>query len=162
MAAKVPEGTKLADKQTLIRNNGTEPSTLDPQLMNGVPESALGAELFEGLTITGANGEILPGVAESWHTDDNKIWVFKLRKDAKWSNGDPVTAHDFVYSFRRLVNPKTLAPYASYLNYANLVNSAEIASGKKSPESLGVKALDDYTLELTLSEVKKYHIYRAY
>ncbi|EKT63697.1 oligopeptide ABC transporter substrate-binding protein OppA [Providencia burhodogranariea] len=155
-AATVPAGVELAEKQTLVRNNGSEPQSLDPHKIEGVPESSLARDLFEGLTIVGPNGEILPGSAVSWDNKDFKEWTFKIREGAKWSNGDPVTANDFVYSFQRLVDPDTASPYASYLQYAHLKNVDEIIAGKKKPEELGVKALDDHTLVLELTEAVPY------
>ncbi len=152
IAADVPEGVKLAKKQTLVRNNGAEPKSLDPHKNEGVPESNLTRDQFEGLVNIDGNGDIYPGVAESWENDDYRVWRFNLRKDAKWSNGDPVTAHDFVYSWKRLVDPKTASPYASYLQYAHVANVDDIVNGKADPDTLGVKALDDYTFEITLSE----------
>jgi len=76
---------------------------------------------------------------------DFKTWTFHLRKDTKWSNGDPVTAHDFVFAWRRLVDPATAAPYASYLSYLQVENAQDIIDGKKKPAELGVEAKDDYT-----------------
>ncbi len=95
-------------------------------------------------------------MAESWDNKDFKVWTFHLRKDAKWSNGEPVTARDFVYSWQRLVDPKTASPYASYPQYGHIVNVDEIIDGKKAPSELGVKAIDDHTLEVTLSEPVPY------
>lgn len=152
LAADVPAGTKLHDTQKLVRNNGAEPQSLDPHKIEGVPEANLARDQFEGLVNIDLNGDIRPGVAESWEHDDARVWRFNLRKDAKWSNGDPVTAHDFVYSWKRLVNPETASPYASYLQYAHIINVDEIVSGTADPETLGVKALDDHTFEVTLSE----------
>lgn len=152
LAADVPAGTKLHDTQKLVRNNGAEPQSLDPHKIEGVPEANLARDQFEGLVNIDLNGDIRPGVAESWEHDDARVWRFNLRKDAKWSNGDPVTAHDFVYSWKRLVNPETASPYASYLQYAHIINVDEIISGTADPETLGVKALDDHTFEVTLSE----------
>ncbi|HFE8514172.1 TPA: oligopeptide ABC transporter substrate-binding protein OppA [Proteus mirabilis] len=155
-AAVVPDGVKLADKQELVRNNGSEPQSLDPHKIEGVPESALARDLFEGITIVGSDGEILPGSATSWENKDFTVWTFKIREDAKWSNGDPVTAQDFVYSWQRLADPNTASPYESYLQYAHIVNIDDIIAGKKKPTELGVKALDNNTLEITLSEAVPY------
>ena len=105
-AADVPAGTKLAKVQELVRGNGTEVASLDPHKTEGVPESHVIRDLLEGLVNQDANGKTIPGVAERWETEDNKKFTFYLRKDAKWSNGDPVTADDFVYSFQRAVDPK--------------------------------------------------------
>ncbi|HIH4846789.1 TPA: oligopeptide ABC transporter substrate-binding protein OppA [Morganella morganii] len=155
-AADVPAGVQLADKQDLIRNNGSEPQSLDPHKVEGVPEANIIRDLMEGITLEGPGGEILPGSAISWENKDFKVWTFKIREDAKWSNGDPVTAQDFVYSWRRLADPNTASPYASYLQYAHVVNIDDVIAGKKKPEELGIKALDDKTLELTLSEEVPY------
>lgn len=156
MAAEVPAGVQLAEKQTLVRNNGSEVQSLDPHKIEGVPESNINRDLFENLLITGADGHPKAGVAESWDNKDFKVWTFHIRKDAKWSNGDPVTAQDFVYSWQRLADPKTASPYESYLQYGHIANIDDIISGKKAPTELGVKAIDDKTLEVTLSEPVPY------
>ncbi|MTC54395.1 oligopeptide ABC transporter substrate-binding protein OppA [Providencia alcalifaciens] len=155
-AAVVPAGVELADKQVIVRNNGSEPQSLDPHKIEGVPESHLARDLLEGITIVGPEGETLLGSAISWENKDFKEWTFKIRDGAKWSNGDPVTAEDFVYSWRRLADPDTASPYASYLQYAHVQNVDDVIAGKKKPEELGVKALDDKTLVLTLSEAVPY------
>ena len=145
----------LADTQALVVNNGTEPESLDPHKVSGVPESTLGRQMLEGLTNTDAEGKTIPAMATSWESEDNKVWTFKLR-DAKWSNDDPVTAEDFVYSMRRLVDPNTASPYSSYLVDAKVVSADQIVDGKAGIETLGVKAIDDKTLQITLSEPVPY------
>ncbi len=156
MAADVPAGVQLADKQTLVRNNGAEVQSLDPHKIEGVPESNVNRDLFEGLVIGDLNGHPVPGVAESWDNKDFKVWTFHIRKDAKWSDGSPVTAQDFVYSWQRLADPKTASPYASYLQYGHVANVDEIIAGKKPATDLGVKAIDDKTFEVILSEPVPY------
>ena len=156
MAADVPAGVTLAEKQTLVRNNGSEVQSLDPHKIDGVPESNISRDLFEGLVISDVDGHPVPGVAEKWENKDGKVWTFHLRKDAKWSNGEPVTAGDFVYSWRRLADPNTASPYSSYLQYGHLANIDDIIAGKKPTSDLGVKALDDHTLEVTLDEPVPY------
>ncbi|QIF94329.1 ABC transporter substrate-binding protein [Proteus vulgaris] len=151
-AVTPPEGIILAKQQHIVINNGTEVSSLDPHKVEGAPEGNIILNLLEGLTYVGPNGDSMPGVALRWETDDNKVWTFYLREDAKWSDGTPVTAEDFVYSWRRLVDPKTGSPYASYLEYAYVENVADILSGKKSPETLGVKAIDPHTLQVNLTK----------
>lgn len=147
---------ELAEKQEIVINNGTEPESLDPHKTNGAPEATLIRQMLVGLTSTDADGKTTGGVAESWTTsDDGKTWTFKLRQ-SKWSNGEPVTAHDFVYSFQRAIDPKTAAPRASYIADAKIVNAADILEGNKSPSELGIKAVDDYTIEITLSEPVPY------
>lgn len=155
-AAVVPAGVQLAEKQTLVRNNGSEVQSLDPHKIEGVPESNINRDLFEGLLISDVDGKPSPGVAEKWENKDFKVWTFHLRKDAKWSDGTPVTAQDFVYSWQRLANPNTASPYASYLQYGHIVNIDGIIAGKKPITDLGVKALDDHTFEVTLSEPVPY------
>lgn len=156
MAAVVPAGVQLAEKQTLVRNNGSEVQSLDPHKIEGVPESNISRDLFEGLIISDVEGKPSPGVAEKWGNKDFKVWTFHLRKDAKWSDGSPVTAQDFVYSWQRLADPNTASPYASYLQYGHIVNIDDIVAGKKPVTDLGVKALDDHTFEVTLSEPVPY------
>lgn len=102
----------------------------DPHKIEGVPESNVNRDLFEGLVIGDLNGHPVPGVAESWDNKDFKVWTFHIRKDAKWSDGSPVTAQDFVYSWQRLADPKTASPYASYLQYGHVANVDEIIAGK--------------------------------
>ncbi|MGF1700603.1 ABC transporter substrate-binding protein [Photobacterium makurazakiensis] len=156
IAAEVPEGVKLAAKQELVRGNGTEVESLDPQKVSGVPESNVIRDLLEGLVNQDSNGKLVGGVAESWETEDNQTWVFNLRKDAKWSNGDPVVASDFVYTWQRLADPKTGSPYASYLEMTTMKNAGDIIMGKKSPDSLGVEAVDSHTLKITLDKPVPY------
>ncbi|ATW42743.1 ABC transporter substrate-binding protein [Glaesserella parasuis] len=151
-AAKVPEGTILAEKQEVHIQATAEAATLDPQKMEGTGESALARQLLEGLVNTDEHDNLVAGVAERWeYGNDNKSLTFYLRKDAKWSNGDPVTAHDFVYAWQRLADPKTASPYATYLEFMKMENVADIVAGKKSSDTLGVKAIDDHTLQLTLT-----------
>ena len=147
LAATLPAGVKLHDKQELVRNNGSEPETLDPANASGVPANNVIRDLFEGLTAVDSNGKVVPGVAESWKQTDPQTWVFKLRKNAKWSNGDAVTAEDFVYGMRRFVDPATASKYASTYGIF-LQNAKDIIEGKKPNAELGVKALDSSTLEI--------------
>ncbi|WP_413724577.1 oligopeptide ABC transporter substrate-binding protein OppA [Sodalis sp. RH16] len=155
-AAVVPAGVTLSDKQELVRGNGAELQSLDPHKIEGVPEANVNRDLLEGLVISDLQGHPQPGVAESWETKDSKVWIFHLRKDAKWSDGSPVTAQDFVYSWRRLADPKTASPYESYPQYAHIVNIDDIITGKMQPDTLGVKAIDANTLEVDLSEPVPY------
>lgn len=150
-----PQSTELAEKQEIVINNGAEPESLDPHKVSGVPESNLLRQMLVGLTTTDNDGNTIGGMAEKWESNDNKVWVFHLR-DAKWSNGDPVTAEDFVYSFRRVVDPQTASPYASYLADVKVGNAQEIIDGKAKPDTLAVKAIDAKTLEVTLTEPVPY------
>jgi oligopeptide transport system substrate-binding protein len=146
-AATIPAGVQLHAKQEMVRNNGSEPDTLDPARAEGVPANNVIRDLFEGLTAVDGAGNTVPGVAESWKQTDPTTWVFKLRQNAKWSNGDPVTTEDFIYGMRRFVDPKTASEYATTFGIF-LVNGKEIAEGKKPITDLGVKAIDKFTLEL--------------
>ncbi|EPC5389009.1 ABC transporter substrate-binding protein [Serratia liquefaciens] len=154
-AAEVPAGVQLAAKQELVRANGYEPATLDPNLAESNVEFYIFNDLFEGLLRVGKNGEVIPALATKWETKGT-VWTFHLRPEAKWSNGDPVTADDFVFSWRRLTDPKTASPYGSYLASAYVLNAAEINAGSKPPSELGVKALDAHTLQVTLAEPNSY------
>ncbi|MGE9550033.1 oligopeptide ABC transporter substrate-binding protein OppA [Erwinia amylovora] len=156
VAATVPAGVELAPKQELVKGNGDEVQSLDPHKIEGVPESNVSRDLLEGLVISDTQGHPTPGVAESWENKDGKVWTFHLRNTAKWSNGEPVTAQDFVYSWQRLADPKTASPYASYLQYGHLENIDDIIAGKKPADTLGVKAIDAHTLQVTLSESVPY------
>ena len=151
-AAEVPPGTKLHPIQHIVIGNGAEPATLDPGKMEGVPEFALALDLFEGLITQDANGKIIGGVAEKWESsDDSKLWTFTLRKNARWSDGTPVTAGDFEYAFKRMVDPRTASPYSWYLGIAcKILNATAIVEGKKAPAELGVTALNDYSLQIRL------------
>jgi oligopeptide transport system substrate-binding protein len=157
-AADVPAGTKLAEKQEIVRGNGTEVATIDPHKSQGVPESHVIRDLLEGLVNQNADGDTIPGVAESWETSDNKTFTFHLRKDAKWSNGDPVTAQDFVYSWQRAVDPATASPYSWYMEYTKMKNAKDIVAGKKDKSELGVKATDDHTLVVELDSAVPYFV----
>ncbi|WP_108650049.1 ABC transporter substrate-binding protein [Dongshaea marina] len=157
-AADVPAGVKLAKVQEMVRNNGSEPQTLDPQKLQGNPGSNVALDLFEGLVTPGPQGQILPGVAKSWETKDNKTFIFHLRKDARWSNGETVTADDFVFAWRRLVNPATGANYAYYLGLAGVKNADAISDGKKKPDTLGVSAPDPHTLRVVLEKPVPYFV----
>lgn len=141
-----------ADGSKVLRyGNGAEPGSLDPAQAQGVPAANVLHDLYEGLVITGDHAQIVPGVARSWQiSDDHLTYTFHLRKDARWSNGKPVTAADFVYSLRRAVDPRTASPYADI--HKPIVNAGAIISNKKKPDTLGVKALDEHTLQITLKE----------
>ena len=131
-AADVPQGTVLAQKQELVRHIKDEPASLDPAKAVGLPEIQVIRDLFEGLVNQNEKGELTPGVATRWQSNDNRIWTFTLRDNAKWSDGTPVTAQDFVYSWQRLVDPKT--PWFSNLtaNFAFYpVQKANVESGKE-------------------------------
>lgn len=158
LAAQVPDSVILADHQNLVRGNDAEVATLDPANAEGLPEMHVLRDLFEGLVIQDENGNVIPGVAESWHTNDNQTFVFHLRRQAAWSNGDPVTAHDFVYSLQRASDPEFASANGWYLKMTRIKNIADIIEGKKPIDSLGVKALDDYTLQFELDSRVPYFV----
>jgi oligopeptide transport system substrate-binding protein len=150
-------GEALADEQVFTYNMGAEPPSIDPQLVEDVTGSAIARDLFEGLLTQNADGTLAPGVAERWETSgDKKTYTFYLRDNARWSNGDPVTAHDFVYAWRRAVDPRLASPYSGYMRLMSIENAAEIIEGKKPIEQLGVKALDDHTFQVRLSDPLPY------
>jgi len=151
-AADVPAGAVLADRQELIRHIKDEPATLDPAKAVGLPEIQVIRDLFEGLVNQNEKGEIIPGVATRWQTNDNKIWTFTLRNDAKWSDGTPVTAGDFVYSWRRLVDPKNTSEFAWFAALAGINNAQSIIDGKAAPDTLGVSAVNAHTLRIQLDK----------
>ena len=110
------------------------------------------AATIEGLYTLDADGNAIPAIAKSYDvSEDGLVYTFHLREDAKWSNGEPVTANDFVYAWRRLVDPNTASEYAFIMDVAGVVNAASVNAGEASLEELGVNAVDDYTLEVTLA-----------
>jgi oligopeptide transport system substrate-binding protein len=139
--------------------NGSEPQGLDPHVVTGVPESNLIAALFEGLAVKNPYTlEPDPGVAERWEfSEDGRIITFYINPDARWSNGESMTAHDFVWSWQRALNPAMGNLYA-YMLFP-VVNAEAYATGKLEDASqVGVKALDDLTLQVTLTEPTPYFI----
>lgn len=130
---------------------GGEPLTLDPHRYNLRLEETVLTDLFEGLTAHDEHGRIVPGVAESWNTSaDGLTWTFKLRPDARWSDGRPLGAEDFVFSLRRLLDPQTAASLAFFLY--PIENAVDVNAGNAPVESLGVRALDATTLEIKLAK----------
>ena len=137
------------------RGNSADPESLDPHKTSTVYEAHILRDLFMGLTIHNAKAEVEPGAAESWTiSPDGKVYTFKLRAGATWSDGSPVTANDFVFSWQRVVDPATAAEYAYML--APVVNAEDVTAGKKKPAELGVKAVDDMTFEVTLNAPTPY------
>ncbi|MCY4451288.1 MAG: peptide ABC transporter substrate-binding protein [Immundisolibacterales bacterium] len=145
-------GEALADDQSFTYRLLDQFPTLDPQLNQDVSGFHVIRDLFEGLLSQDGEGNLVPGVATGYEASDgNTTYTFTLREDARWSNGDPVTAHDFVYGWRRAVDPATASPYAWYLELTEMVNAREILAGEKDPSALGVRAVDDHTLEVKLT-----------
>jgi oligopeptide transport system substrate-binding protein len=136
----------LSDGKTLNRGNGAEPDTIDPHKASGNWENNIIGDMFIGLMTDAADGSAMAGAAESYTASpDGLTYTFKLR-DHLWSDGVPVTAHDFVYSYRRMADPRTAAQYVSILY--PMKNMAAAAAGKLRPEDVGARAIDDRTLEL--------------
>lgn len=139
-------------EKILLLGNGAEPKALDPHLVSSVGDANILRALFEGLVINHPESDTLhePGVAERWEPNaDFSEWRFFLRTNAKWSNGDPVTAHDFVYAYHRILHPEMAAPYASmlyFLKNAEAFNRGEIQDFAE----VGVKAVGDHELVCTL------------
>ncbi len=130
---------------------GGEPETMDPHRYNLRLEETLLNDLFLGLTTFTAQGKIVPGTAERWTTsDDGLTWTFFLRKGLLWSDGTPITAQDFVYAYRRLQDPKTAASLAYFMHMVK--NAAAVNSGAMAVNELGVRAVDDHTLEIRLEQ----------
>ena len=157
--ASVASLTGPAAAETVFhRGNGAEPESLDPHKLTGVPEANILYDLSEGLLVLSPTAEPAPGVAESWDiSDDGKTYTFHLRQNAKWSNGDPVTAEDFVYSLRRAVDPATASDYAPILTV--IQNADPIISGEeKDLTKLGVQAVDPHTLKITLNSSTPYFL----
>ncbi|RIY37945.1 peptide ABC transporter substrate-binding protein [Psittacicella gerlachiana] len=152
-AVTLPPGVVLAKQQTLSFNLNTYPNTLDPTYMYYGVEFQTGRPVFDTLVRLDNQGNYIPAAASSWEqSEDGLTWIFHLRQGATWQDGVAVTADDFVYAWQRLTDPKTAAHYGDYLAVANLVNAREINEGKKDPSTLGVKALDAYTLEIKLTQ----------
>ncbi|MEL4013583.1 peptide ABC transporter substrate-binding protein [Dryocola clanedunensis] len=155
-AADVPAGAKLAPKQELVRHIKDEPASLDPMKAVGLPEIQVIRDLFEGLVNQNEKGELVPGVATKWQSNDNRTWTFTLRDDARWSDGSPVTAQDFVYSWQRLVDPKNTSPFAWFAALAGMTNAQAIIDGKMPVDKLGVTAVDARTLRVQLDKPVPY------
>ena len=150
------------EQQIYHHGNGSEPQGIDPHIVTGVPEHHILISLCEGLTIpnpnpTGSDGYI-PGTAESWTiSDDGKEYIFKLNKNAKWSNGDPVTANDFVWSWKRILTASLGSQYPDMLYY--LVGAYEYHNGEiDNFDEVGVKALDSHTLKVNLKNPTPFFI----
>jgi oligopeptide transport system substrate-binding protein len=149
---KKTSASEKTKSQILHIGNGSEPQGLDPQVVTGIPEFQIITALLEGLVTEDPETiEPMPGAAESWTiSEDHKTYVFKMREGAKWSNGDPVTAHDFVYSWKRLITPGLASQYAYQLFY--LKNAKKYYKGEITDfNEVGVRAVDDKTLEVKLN-----------
>ena len=148
----------LSERAELTLCNGDEPHSLDPAIVTGQLEGRICLALFEGLTTRNAKGDVIPGMAENWTiSPDGLTYTFHLRPGIKWSNGDPVTADDFLNSWERVLNPATASEYSYQLYY--LVNGEAYGTGKIADFSqVGVKAPDDHTLVVTLAHPTAYFL----
>jgi oligopeptide transport system substrate-binding protein len=139
------------------RGENSDIQSLDPHKTSTVEEANILRDLFTGLVTEDAEGGLIPGAAESWTVSpDGKVYTFKLRKEDVWSDGSPVTAGDFVFAWRRVVDPKTGSEYASMA--FPVLNAEQINGGKAKPEDMGVKAIDGNTLEVTLKGPTPYFL----
>jgi len=149
-----------ADKeQILLLGNGTEPEDLDPQVVTGVPEDCILRALFEGLVSQDPHDlHAVPGTAESWDiSPDGKVYTFHLRKEAKWTNGEPVTADDFVQSYKRILSPALASEY-NYMLFP-VKNAEAYSKGEiKDFADVGFRALDERTLRVTLNDPTPYFL----
>lgn len=139
-------------RQTLVRGNGAEPESLDPaQVRSGFPGEAVLVDLFEGLVSDDGQGHIVPAQAQRWETsEDGLVWRFFLRPQLKWSNGEPLVAADFVYAWRRLLDPAQGAPSAGLMLASGINNAQSIYAGALELNMLGVEAQSERILKVTL------------
>lgn len=144
-------------KKILRSNNSSEPGSLDPALAQGTHESWILENVFEGLMTFDENGELVPGMAASYEiSEDGLTYTFKIRDGVTWSNGDPVTAEDFEYTWKRALDPELAADYAHILYY--IKGAQAYNSGEGSRDDVAVKALDEKTLEVTLEAPTAYFL----
>ncbi|MFZ9011895.1 MAG: peptide ABC transporter substrate-binding protein, partial [Anaerohalosphaeraceae bacterium] len=149
----------------VVKNNsiltvgvGAAIPTLDPGVINDATAWRVNNDLFEGLVTLTHDDRIVPALASSWEiSKDGTVYTFHLRENAKWSNGNPVTAGDFVYAFRRNLDPNTPNLYASFYKVIKGA-SAIIDNESKDFNQLGVKAVDDHTLQITLNHPVSYFL----
>jgi len=148
-------GQELAAEQILRKGNGTEPESLDPHRAEGVTSSNVLRDLFEGLVTEAPDGALIPGAAESWTiSEDGRVYTFKLQPTGRWSNGDPVVAEDFAFGLRRSADPATLSEYSAILYPID--NADEVVNGSLPVDRLGVRAIDEHTLEIRLHSPTPY------
>lgn len=142
--------TQNADSNMITVDLGADISTLDPQMAEDVQSTRVAYDLFEGLLTQDQSNKPIPGLAEKWDiSPDGKIYTFHLRNGLKFSDGSPITADDVVYSFQRVADPKIASPYN--LLVSNVVNGQAIIDGKMAPTNLGIKAINNNTVQITLN-----------
>jgi ABC-type oligopeptide transport system substrate-binding subunit len=157
LAGPIGKITPAAAEKVLRVANMAEPETLDPHKTSTTNEHNILLNLFEGLMVLDPSGNVAPGVAESFSvSEDGLTYTFRLRDNARWSNGEPVTAADFVYSLRRIEDPKTHSQYAEVLY--PIKNAQEVNTGKAALTELGVAAVDARTVQIILKAPTPYFL----
>ena len=151
-------GNEPAGEPSMLhRGTGEEPESLDVHKSTSTEAGHVQRDLGEGLMGYSPDGALQPAAAVDWQlSEDGRIYTFKLRPEARWSNGDPVTAEDFVYSYRRLLDPATAALYTQSL--IEVANARDIVAGTSSPDTLGVEAVDTHELRITLNQPVPYFL----
>lgn len=153
---KQEDSSSESGEKVFRYSSRTEPTTLDPSKTNCIPDCEIQHAITEGL-VRNTGGEVTPGVASDWTvSDDGLVYTFNLNPDAKWSDGEQIKAGDFVYSWQRLLDPDTAAPYAFIGEY--IKNGLAVETGKMEPSELGVAAVDDVTFEVTLEHPTAYFL----
>lgn len=151
---EAPKNTQLEPNRVELKRGVYSDLTLQPWQAQSEEQTQLLRDLFEGLTAYDAQGNLVPAVAESWQTRDNKTWIFTLRENAKWSNGEAVTASDFVKSWQALSQSES--PLKNYLAFMNLKNAKAVLKKTLSVESLGLFVENDRTLRIELDKASPY------
>ena len=150
-------GEALASDQTFTYRDLDESPSIDPGMAEDSAGGDILRDLFEGLMNQDADGNLIPGVATGFEvSDDNLTYTFTLRDNAKWSNGDAVTAADFEFAWKRAASPELASPYSWYIELMSLENAGEVIAGDVDPSELGVTAIDDLTLEVRLTQPLPY------
>ncbi len=154
--AATKNGETLAAEQEFTYRLLDDIKSFDPQINSSVAGSEIIRGMFEGLMNEDSVGGLVPGAASSYSVSDDKLtYTFTLR-EAKWSNGDSVTANDFVYAWRRLVDPGTASEYAWYMELMGVKNASKVVKGEVTPDQLGVRAVDEKTFEVTIDNALPY------
>ncbi|MCD4712514.1 MAG: peptide ABC transporter substrate-binding protein [Clostridiales bacterium] len=141
--------------QVLLWNVGADPKTIDPTLNGASDGGDVINQTFEALTRE-KSGIVYPGIAESWEVSEDGLTITFNLRESNWSDGTPLTAHDFVYTWKRGMDPATASEYSWIWEYTNVVGAADAAFGEGSLDDVGVAALDDYTLEVKLNNPTDY------
>ena len=144
-------------EQKIVYNIDANPKTIDPQLNSAVDGSKVIRNTFEGLMREIENGEVENGIAEGYEvSEDGLVYTFHIRDNAKWSDGEDVTAKDFEYAWKRALNPNTAAEYAYQLFY--IKNGEAYNKGEASADDVGIKVVDNKTIEVTLESAVPYFV----